>query len=95
MLTIADLGFCADRSWDRDAAQAVVKHHATAFLPSELLGDDDATSALADAPDLPNVRYRTTGFWVDAAREYRDELRRHPTTIYPLPATGSMQEVTG
>lgn len=62
LIALADLGFCSDPSWDRDAAHAVVKHHAAAFLRAALMDDEEATTVVGDAPSLPAVRYRATGF---------------------------------
>lgn len=62
VLALADLGFCSDPAWDRDEAQAVVKHHVAAYLRSELMGDSAAARTVGrDAPDIPRVVYRAIG----------------------------------
>ncbi|MEZ5098388.1 MAG: hypothetical protein R3C15_00955 [Thermoleophilia bacterium] len=60
LMTILPGGFCADSSWDRGRAQALVRHYTTAFLLAQLRGDASATAELAraDSP-LPDVSYET------------------------------------
>jgi predicted dienelactone hydrolase len=63
ILALADLGFCADPTWDRNTAQSVVKHHVAAFLRSELMGDSEATVTVgSNAPDVQRVAYRAEGY---------------------------------
>ena len=63
LLTVADLGFCSDPSWNRDSAQAVVEISVTAFLRSELLGDHDALAELGDVlAHIDGTHYESEGF---------------------------------
>jgi predicted dienelactone hydrolase len=62
ILQLVPLGFCSDPAWDRSRAHDLVKHYVTAFLLSELNGDQAATAALAPAlQHLTNVGYRAEG----------------------------------
>jgi predicted dienelactone hydrolase len=40
-------GFCSDSTWDRDRAQALIRHFTTAFLLAQLSDDRQAAAALA------------------------------------------------
>jgi predicted dienelactone hydrolase len=53
--------FCSDSVWDMDRAHDVINHFTTAFLLSELYGDEGATVALGpDAVKFPGIAYKTT-----------------------------------
>lgn len=63
ILSLVSLGFCSDPAWDRTEAHDLVKHYVTAFLLSELDGDQAATSALAPTlPEVSDVGYRAEGY---------------------------------
>lgn len=63
LLMLAVLGFCSDPSWERDAAQAVVKHYVAAFLRSELLADPASTETLGrDRLAIGGIEYNSEGF---------------------------------
>ena len=52
--------FCADQSWDRTYAHALVKHFTAAFLLAELKHDAEAAAVLVqDKIDLPGVDYQS------------------------------------
>jgi predicted dienelactone hydrolase len=62
ILELVSLGFCSDPAWDRPQAHGLVKHHVTAFLLSELKGDQGAAAALAPAGPRSRVGYRAEGY---------------------------------
>lgn len=63
ILNLVSLGFCSDPAWDREEAHDLVKNYVTAFLASELNGDDAAAAALAPTGNEPNdVSYRSEGY---------------------------------
>jgi predicted dienelactone hydrolase len=56
-------GFCSDGGWDRNRAQALVRHFATAFLLAELNDDARAASALAPTGvDFADLAYAAHGY---------------------------------
>jgi hypothetical protein len=55
--------FCSDASWDRTYVHALTKHFITAFLRSELIGDQEAAAALSpEKADFVGVDYKAEGF---------------------------------
>jgi predicted dienelactone hydrolase len=63
ILSLVSLGFCSDPAWDRSEAHDLVKQHVTAFLLSELGGDEAATAVLSPSlHDRTDVTYRTQGY---------------------------------
>ncbi|HXV71567.1 MAG TPA: hypothetical protein VEB69_09215 [Acidimicrobiia bacterium] len=63
VLSLAPMGFCSDPGWDGGEAKEVVGHYVTAFLLSELLGDDDATSHLGrSGPGIAELAVRSEGY---------------------------------
>jgi predicted dienelactone hydrolase len=63
ILSLVSLGFCSDPAWDRTEAHDLVKQHVTAFLLSELNGDEAATAVLSPSlHDRTDVTYRTQGY---------------------------------
>lgn len=63
ILSLVSLGFCSDPAWERTQAQDLVKHYVTAFLLSELDGDQAAAAALAPATaETTGVTYRAEGY---------------------------------
>ena len=58
-MKIVSGNFCADQSWDRTDAHALVKHFTTVFLPAELKHDFKAVSVLAqDDIDFHRADYQ-------------------------------------
>jgi predicted dienelactone hydrolase len=54
-------GLCSDPTWDLHRSFDLTDHFVTAFLLTELYGDQEAAAALApDAVAFPGVRYETT-----------------------------------
>jgi predicted dienelactone hydrolase len=63
ILGLVSLGFCSDPAWDRSQAHGLVKHYVTAFLLSELKGDQAAAAALAPTSGQRSmVGYRAEGY---------------------------------
>ena len=53
---------CSDPIWDMERAHDLINHYATAFLLSELYGDDEATAELSQTTFPPGVTvYREQG----------------------------------
>jgi predicted dienelactone hydrolase len=56
-------GFCSDSGWDRDRAQALVRHFTTAFLLAELADDRAAAAVLAPTEsNFPDLSYEAEGY---------------------------------
>lgn len=56
-------GFCSDPTWDRDRAQALIRHFTTAFLLAELKDGRAAGAALApEAVDFRDLSYDAKGY---------------------------------
>ena len=60
---LAPMGFCEDPAWDRDEAQAVIKHYVATFLRSEL--SQEPPDELSDHPAPPSVEVRAAGLGGD------------------------------
>lgn len=55
--------FCMDAVWDMPRVYDLTNHLGTAFLMTELYGDEDAASVLTpEAVQFPGIAYETTGF---------------------------------
>lgn len=60
---ILGYGDCSDPVWDKERAQDLLNHFATAFLLATLKGDADAAAALTpDAAVFPGIIYEAQGF---------------------------------
>jgi predicted dienelactone hydrolase len=63
ILKIVPGGFCSDSGWDRNRAQALIRHFTTAFLLAELKGDSAAAAALAPTGvDFRALSYKAEGY---------------------------------
>lgn len=55
--------FCADQTWERPYAHALVKHFTTAFLLAELRGDPQAAAELnPESVDFSEIVYDASGY---------------------------------
>jgi predicted dienelactone hydrolase len=56
-------GFCSGSDWDRNRAQALIRHFTTAFLLAELKDNAAATAALApNGVDFADLSYKAEGY---------------------------------
>ena len=63
IMKIVPGGFCSDSGWDRNRAQALIRHFTTAFLLAELKDDDRAAAALApNGVEFADLSYKAEGY---------------------------------